>query len=207
MTIVDFTFHPMWWHKNAEICTNERFYSDPEYRIKVDMHMRKILYERFGDLGFGEKNPKPRPILDSDMLAGEYIQAQILGCEIQFSDNNLPEIICRNITNEEIRELNVPIMQENKAWQHIIKQIEYLENKFGYLESYIDTSGVQNLALNLRGPALFEDYYVNEKNAQKLLEVCIKVIENVGTYLKSKTTAIGIGVTSVIKHINHNVDI
>ncbi len=202
MPVVDFTFHPMWWHKNAGICTNERFFSVPDYRIEADIHMRKTLYERFGDLGFGEKNPMPRPILDSDMLAGEYIQAQILGCEIQFSDNNLPDIICKNMNNKEIEELNVPIIEESQAWRSIIKQIEYLENKYGYIESYIDLTGVQNLTLNLRGPLLFEDYYLNEKIARKLLDVCISVIESIGIYLKSKTTSIGIGVTSVIKHID-----
>lgn len=179
MCIVNFIFYPMWWHRNAGICTNERFFSDPEYRIKADIYMGKLLYERFGSLGLGEKKPMPRPILDSDMLAGEYIQAQILGCKIRFSDNNLAEIICRNITNEEIEKLNIPVIQENKAWRSIMKQIKYLEIKYGYIESYIDLAGVQNLALNLRGPVLFEDYYVNEKNARKLLKVCANVIENV----------------------------
>lgn len=205
MIPVDFTFHPSWWHKNAGICFNERFFNDPDYRIEADIQMRKILYDRFGDLGFGEKSPEPRPLIDSDLLAGEYLQSQILGCDMSFSDENLPYVASRNLSEENIANLSIPELEDSKAWKAILKQIEYLEEKYGYIESYIDLHGVQNLALDIRGPELFEDYYDNKDIANKALEVSRIVIEEVASYLRHKTSFIGIGVTSVVKHINREL--
>jgi len=205
MVPVDFTFHPSWWNKNAGVSFNERFFNDPEYRIEADMHMRRVLFYRFGDLGFGEKAPKPRPILDSDFLAGEYLQSQIMGCGIQFSDKNLPYVECRNLSVDDIEKLDVPRLKDSKAWKAIHKQIEYMEKKYGYVESYIDLHGVQNLALDLRGTELFEDYYFNKDTANKVLEVSRRVIEKVAASLRRKTQCIGIGVTSIVRHINREM--
>lgn len=80
----DITFHPSWWHKNAGVDFTQEFFDDPRYRMECDVRMRKTLYEHFGDYGIGDKEPKRRPLLGTDLLAAGYLHSEILGCRIRF---------------------------------------------------------------------------------------------------------------------------
>ena len=57
----DITFHPSWWHENAGVDFTQEFFDDPEYRMDCDVKMRRTLYERFGEYGLGEKDPRSVP--------------------------------------------------------------------------------------------------------------------------------------------------
>jgi hypothetical protein len=198
----DITFHPSWWNKNAGIHFDRRFFYDPEYRIEADIHMRKCLYERFGEFGLGEKEPKPRPIMDSDLVAGEYLQSAMLGCEIQFSGQNLPEVICASLSEDQIDRLAAKKLDEYSGWNEITAQMDYLEKKYGYVESHIDLHGVQNLAMDLRGMELFIDYYDQPHIAQKLLQMCAMIIRQAGEYFNSRSRTISAGVTSIMRQVD-----
>ncbi len=55
--------NPNWWHHAAGVSFDRSFYLDSETRIQNDLTMRRTLYEHFGDMGLGEADPKPRPIV------------------------------------------------------------------------------------------------------------------------------------------------
>lgn len=93
-------FHPSWWNQNVGIDFSERFWNDPKTRIEADQNMRRALYERFGAYGLGEANPKPRPLLGSDMLACGFLSSQILGCTVEFCSNGAPQVLCLNMDEE-----------------------------------------------------------------------------------------------------------
>ena len=59
---------------------------------------------------------QPRPLIDSDLLAGEYLQAQLLGCDILFTDDNLPEVQCAHLTDAQIEALSVPDLDHSTVW-------------------------------------------------------------------------------------------
>jgi len=57
---IDLEFHESWWHRNCGIDFSREYYFNPDLRVEIDQRMRKYLYERYGHLGFGERNPKKR---------------------------------------------------------------------------------------------------------------------------------------------------
>jgi hypothetical protein len=201
----DITFHPSWWYKNAGIHFDKKFFYDPEYRIEADICMRKVLYEKFGEFGLGERSPKPRPIIDSDLIAGEFVQSMMMGCNVLFSDSNLPEVICADMNEEIIDGMEYQEIRNNGFWDEFVSQMDYLEGKFGYIESHIDLHGVQNLALDLRGIELFVDYFERPKIANKILSLCTNLILQVGQYLSQRSAVISAGVTSIMKQINPSI--
>ena len=83
--------------------------------------------------------------------------------------------------------------------------MDYLEEKFGYIESHIDLHGVQNLALDLRGTELFVDYYYQPQIAQKLLESCAFLIRRVGEYISGRSHTLSAGVTSIMNRIDSTI--
>ena len=62
---IELVFNPNWWYHAADISFDKPFYFDADTRIKNDVTMRRVLYERFGDIGLGEADPQPRPIIGS----------------------------------------------------------------------------------------------------------------------------------------------
>lgn len=202
---VDVTFHAGWWHKNAGICFNEEFFLNPDYRIDCDIKMRKLLYEKFGQYGMGEKEPSARPIMGSDLLASGYLYSQIMGCPVRFFDNTPPEVICAQLTDEQIEELGNFKLAENSVWKQTIEQFEYLDDKYGYVESHINLQGVQNIALDLRGSELYIDYFVKPELAEKLIKACTQVSIDIGRYIKSKSRVMSHGVTAITAKVMPDV--
>lgn len=197
--IADITFHPSWWYKNAGIEFDEKFFFDTSYHIKADREMRRVLYDNFSEYGLGEKDPKERPILFSDLLACGFLHSYILGCDVLFEKNNAPTVICANINEDAVKSLKVPQLDEDKIWKRVKKQIDDLYLKFGYVESAVNLMGIQNIAMDLRGEELFYDYYDEPELAEKLLDTATKLSVDIGKRLYSVSKTVSGGVTSVIK--------
>ena len=81
---VELVFNPNWWYQTAGISFDEAFYCDAETRIQNDVTMRRVLYERYGDLGLGEPDPLPRPIIGSLHVAGGFVQHVSANTTIMF---------------------------------------------------------------------------------------------------------------------------
>lgn len=195
---VDITFHPSWWHKNAGTCFNKEFFYNADYRVEADIKMRQVLFDKFGDMGLGENNPLPRPILGSDLIASGFLHSELLGCEVRYSDENSPEVICRNMSDEEVKELRVPNLDTCELWQKIQEQIDYLIGKYGYVEPNINLMGIQNIALDLRGAELFIDYHENPELAHYLLGVCTELSLEIGKRFILLSKEVSGGVTAII---------
>jgi len=199
----DVTFHPEWWF-NRGFSFEERFFLDADYRIARDRDMRRVLHEEYGYAGLGESDPAPRPLMDSDLLAGEYLQAQLLGCEITFYPERLPYTHSMEATDSDLVALKPPDLKKG-LWMAYSSQFEHLLEKFGNVESYIDLHGIQNLALAIRGYKLFEDYQEESGLAYAALSVAYKTIASVAGAIRRYTHNIGSGVSSVLKL--HNPEI
>ena len=196
---VDVTFHPGWWSKHAGINFGKEFFCDSNYRIECDRKMRKILYEKFGHLGMGEKDPKSRPIMGTDLLASGYLYSTIMGCRVKFFEAGPPEVICANISEKQIKTLAGLDISKNKVWRDNIRQFEYLKNKFGYVESHINLQGIQNIAVDLRGSELFIDYIKNPELARTLINTCTEFTIQIGKYISSMSKVLSHGVTAITK--------
>ena len=196
---VDVTFHPSWWNRYAGIEFDEKFFFDAALRVEKDRDMRRALFEHFGDYGIGEKDPLPRPILFSDLIACGFLYSQLLGCEVKFSGADAPQVLCASLTDEAAFSLKAPRLDTNALWRDVEKQIEYLQNRFGGVISAINLQGIQNIALDLRGQDLFMDYYDEPSLAHNLLSAATELSLEIGKRLYAVSESVSGGVTSIIK--------
>ena len=199
---VDITFHPSWWNKYAGIEFDEKFWFNTDYRLEADTHMRRVLYEYFADYGIGEKEPAPRPILGSDLLACGFLHSQLLGCNVLFKKDDAPQVLPAKLSDAQIGDLRVPDLDIHPIWKRMQDQIDEFMQKFGYVDSAINLMGIQNVALDLWGEDLFIDYYDEESDLSKhLLDVITDLTIDVGKRLYSVSRAVSGGVTSVINKV------
>ncbi|MBR5679196.1 MAG: hypothetical protein IKX19_00960 [Clostridia bacterium] len=198
---VDVTFHPSWWHRYAGVDFDGKFFFDAAYRTEADIRMRRTLYEYFGDYGIGEEKPEPRPILFSDLVACGFLYSQLLGCKVVFKKDDAPQVMCAHLSDEEVRRLTVPDLDESPLWQKVQRQIDFYLRSFGTVESAINLMGIQNIALDLRGEDLFYDYYDEPELKEKLLGTATELSVEIGRRLCAVSSGVSAGVTSIVKQV------
>ncbi len=165
-------FYPDWFWHNYGISFDKKYYFDPETRVEARMEIEKRLYERFGDVGLGNPNPEPKPLITFGMV----MLPAVFGCDIVFENDALPWAIPLNLSEDKIMSLEVPDLTKSSPMKEMIKQIEYLEKKYGKVVGDINVTGVQNLALKLRGDQLYIDYFENPALCHHLLKICTQSI-------------------------------
>ncbi len=165
-------FYPDWFNKYYGISFGKKYYFDPEARIEARMKIEKCLYERFGDVGLGNPDPEPKPLITFGMV----MLPSIFGCEIIYKDDALPWAMPLNLSEDDIMKLEVPDIFTAYPMTEMIKQIEYLKEKYGKVVGDINTTGVQNLALKIRGDRLYFDFYENPELCRHLMQVCTDCI-------------------------------
>jgi len=200
-------FHPNWWNKNYGIIFNEDYFFDPETRVKVEQQHRQILFDRFGDIGLGEANAKERPVMGDVHLAAGFVVAGLLGCEIKFNNDSPPDIIPRNMTDEEVMALKVPDIKNTYPMNKILTMMDVLEDKYGYVEGDINWSGLLNTALDLRGQTFMMDYSTNPDLVKHLLDVILETIIQTVNIIKSRTKSSSVAVNRIIGVINPEVNL
>lgn len=197
----DITFHPGWWHENAGVCFDEPFFYDAAYRIECDVAMRRVLHARFGAWGLGEESPQRRPILWTDLLASGFLFSAMCGCEIAFAKDAPPEVLCANLPLERAAALTAGEALQTGWWRETLRQAQALQAEFGHVLPCVNLQGVQNLALDLRGEALFLDYYDEPELAHRMLAACCELIVQATGQLWRYSPAVSAGVTAIVKQV------
>ena len=195
----DITFHPSWWHENAGIDFTQQFFDDPEYRMEADIKMRRTLYEHFGDLGIGEKDPQKRPLLGTDLLAAGYLLSELMGCGIRYQADNSPQVECMDLDEDSIDQIQVPDLDTSEVWQRTQKQIDYLLEKYGHVETYVNLQGIHNIDMDIMGQELMVSYYTAPEEINGLLEKITKMSIEVGKRFKALSNDVSGGVTAIVR--------
>ena len=193
-------FHPSWWHKNFGIGFNEDFYFDYNTRIESEKVMKRGLYEKFGDIGLGEKMPKDEPIIGSYNIAAGWFLEAILGCNIIFSENESPVVVASNLSDGDINDLNIPdfTTNNNPYFVKLKKLMEKMEKNFGYIKGDMDLQGVLNISNQIRGQELFMDFYYKPKLINVLFDKVTDTIINAAKYFKARTGSNSVSASPVI---------
>lgn len=184
-------FYPDWFNQEYGIAFDEKYYFDPETRIEARMEMEKRMYERFGDVGLGNPNPEPKPLITFGMV----MLPAIFGCEIVFKKEALPWAMPLNLSEDEVIKLQVPDIFNSHPMTDMIKQIGYLQDKYGKVVGDINITGVQNLALKIRGEQLYIDYFENPELCHHLLKICTESIIQLFQYTYKITGTGAVDVT------------
>jgi len=161
-------FYPDWFYRQYGISFGRKYYFDPETRVAARMEIERRLYERFGDVGLGNPDPQPKPLITFGMV----MLPSIFGCEIVYKDDALPWAMPLNLSEDAIMKLEAPAIFSTYPMTEMIKQIDYLKNKYGKVVGDINTTGVQNLALKIRGDQLYIDFFENPALCRHLLGIC-----------------------------------
>ncbi len=195
----DVVFHPNWWHQNYDLSFDRDFFYEPERRVWQEARMRALLYERFGDLGLGQKDAARRPIAGPVLMGSGYIVQEILGCQVKYQENGNPWVLPRNLSQAEVWELQVPDdIANTPSMRALLSLMDSLEAEYGYLQGDVPLHSVLNVAIDLRGQDYFIDLIENRPLVEHLHRVIARTIYEVGRRVKARTGNIAISVNRII---------
>ena len=199
---VDFVFNPNWWFRERGLSFDKSFYLDLERRIENDRTMRKTLFERFG---LEERDPGPRPILGSLHVAGGFVIPALFGAEIRFGENQAPEAIPLELTRDQVMKLAVPEVENLWPLKQLLSQAEELTARFGFALGDLNTDGILNTALCLRGQQLFLDFYDDPELVAHLARVVGQTISRVARRIREISGSASIAVNRSIVHVDSRI--
>ena len=204
---VDVIFHPDWWHTHYGLDFGSPFHFDPQVRVESERLMRQALFDRFGDLGLGEADAQPRPVVGPVHLAIGFVVQAMLGCQVRFSAHAAPWVLCAELSDEQVWALQVPDLESAPMMRQTIALMDDLEEAFGYLEGDIPWDGVQNIALDLRGQQLFLDYYDNPELVHHLFDIIARTIYLVADYVQGRTGTTSISLNRIVASIDPGLNL
>lgn len=196
---VEVVFNPNWWFRNYGIPFDHSFYFDRHTRIENDRRMRQALFERFG---IGEPDPGPRPVIGSLHVAGGFTVPALLGVEIKFSENQAPWNVPANLDREEIFRLKVPELETTWPMRELIAEMDALEKEFGSVAGDLNTGGLINTALELRGQQLFLDLLEDPELVSHLFGVIAETQALVVRCVQQRTGTSSIAVNRSIVNVD-----
>lgn len=199
---VELVFNPNWWYRTADISFDEAFYFDAKTRIQNDVTMRRVLYERFGDLGLGEPNPQPRPIIGSLHVAGGFVIPALLGSHILCEPDAAPQPKPLDLSLDQIEAFEKPDFRENWPMSALIADMDALEAEYGYVVGDVNTDGLLNAAYHLYGQQLFLDFYEAPERVRRLLDIIAELIVDVALYVRQRTGSCSISVNRVVEQVD-----
>jgi hypothetical protein len=198
---VELVFNPNWWHHAAGISFEEPFYLDAETRIRNDVIMRRVLHERYGEMGLGEANPQPRPIIGSMHIAGGFVIPALLGALIRFEADAAPQPEPLHLTAEQIDVLQLPDWKSLWPMKQLIADMDVLEAQYGYVIGDLNTDGLLNAAYHFYGQDLFTDFYNAPDRVRRFLGLIGELIGEVASYMHSRTGSYSIAVNRMAAHL------
>ena len=164
--------------------------------------MRRVLYERFGELGLGEPDPQPRPIIGSQHVAGGFIIPALLGAEIWFEPDAAPQPLPLKLSVEQIEAFEKPDFHTTWPMNEFIEQMDTLEAEWGYVVGGMNTDGLLNAAYHLYGEQMFLDFYMAPDRVRQLLDIISELIVDLALYMRQRTGECSIPVNRMVAHVD-----
>lgn len=202
MLPVDIVLAPEWWHKHAGICFDRDFFFHPARRIEDEQKMEKVLNEKWGRFGLGSEKDHIRPEVGAVHLAAGYLISEMLGCDVNYTENHPPQVVPQSAA-----ELNIVPDNAFKspAFDAFLKMIDELDRRYGKLYGDVNWSGVLNVALDVRGQDIFIDMFSNPDKVKQGFRNIGSVLDKFAGLIEKRTGTSSISVNRNVRHFDKPV--
>ena len=199
---IELVFNPNWWYETAGISFDQAFYMDPATRIRDDVTMRRVLWQRYRDLGLGEEGPQPRPVIGSLHVAGGFVIPALLGSQIRFAADAAPQPLPHAISAAEIDAIRKPDWRNLWPMRELLAQMDDLQAEYGYVLGDLNTDGVLNAAYHFYGQDLFADFYLAPERVRRFLDIIGELIVDVALAVRAWTGSCSISVNRMVERVD-----
>ncbi|MDD3321929.1 MAG: uroporphyrinogen decarboxylase family protein [Paludibacter sp.] len=199
---VDIVLLPEWWNKNEGITFDQDFFYHPLKRVEVEQQKEKVLYDRWGKYGLGEYRKETRPEIGAVHLAAGYLLPEMLGCEVNYSENHPPQVLA---AHKELENVSVEDAFKSETFNKVLKLTNALKRKYSRVTGDINWGGILNIAMDLRGESIFVDMMMSPDETKAYFTSIASVIEKFTNFLETETGSTSVSVNRGVRHLQKPV--
>ena len=188
-------FTPAWYRQHLDVDFGRRWHTDPAYRRETVVAMRAELRRRFPGTRIGRIDQPDSPL---DLMTGTFgacSVAAIYGVPIIYAEDNWPNCGHQYLGDEELDQLEPPNLEANTFFNELMSQIEWIADREGRIDGYINWQGVLNNAQRLRGQQLFVDMVDRPDRARHLFQCITTTMIDAAKRLHARQSQSGFEVT------------
>ena len=167
------TFSPAWWRARYGMTFDEPVWRDPIARTERDREMRRLLHERFGDVGLGEADPRPTPNLEA---YGHRFMAAFWGCATDYPADQPPAAMPLPDAAARLGTLAVPDPETSPVIQRARAEARRLQDHYGACEGEINWGGPLNNAVSVFGDEILLAIAAEPDLARRALQVMAEAL-------------------------------
>jgi len=199
---VEIVLAPSWWHKHAGISFDADFFYHPAKRVEAEQKMEQVLYERWGRFGLGNDKDKSLPQVGAVHLAAGFLVSEMLGCEVDYKEDGPPQVIG---AKQNTLDIDIEAAFSSPACQRFVQLVESLTKQYGYVVGDVNWGGVLNVAMDLRGEAIFMDMFDKPDPARQFFNKIQQVLERFTMGIQTQTGTSSISVNRTVAHMSRPV--
>jgi hypothetical protein len=199
---VDIVLAPVWWHKNTGMTFDKDFFFHPARRVEDEQKMEKVLFERWGSFGLGQYRHQIRPEVGAVHLAAGFFISEMLGCQVEYREDNPPLVIP---AEQEDLYIDEAMAFQSAVFKTFIKLTDKLKTKYGHLTGDVNWGGILNIALDLRGQEIFIDMLEKAREVHTFFTGIANVIHEFVTGVQAQTGSSSISVNRNVFHLKKPV--
>jgi hypothetical protein len=141
-------------------------------------------------------------VIGSRHIAGGFIIPATLGVPIRFTAGQAAWPTPLNLDHDAAKRLRAPDIATTWPMSALIEQMDALQSRFGYVTGDLNTGGLVNNAVELRGNDLFADLKEDPELADHLLAIVAETVVGVGRILRQRSGTTSIAVNRSIVSVN-----
>lgn len=199
---VEIVLAPSWWHKHAGMSFDEDFFYHPIRRVECEQKMEQVLYDRWGRFGLGKDKDITLPQVGAVHLAAGFLVSEMLGCRVDYKDDTPPQVVP---ARQDALDLDADAAFSSAAYKRFAKLVESLKEKYGYVAGDVNWGGVLNVAMDLRGEAIFIDMFDKPDQVRQFFKKLQTVLERFTMGIQNQTASSSISVNRTVKHLKKPV--
>ena len=165
---INFSFAPAWWYHHYGMEFSESYWQDPIARTERNCDQRRLLFERFGDIGLGEHDPKPQPVAGE--AYGHRFMSAFWGCEVEYIVDQFPSAIVLPDAFQRMENLAVPHPPDSAAVRQLYSEARLLRERYGHCQATINFGGPLNNAVSVFGAEVLALCKAQPELAQQVLQ-------------------------------------
>ena len=157
---VSLGFEPAWFHQRCGIDFSKKWHTDPFFRYKSLVKMKKELCKNFPSVSYWNEDYK-EDLATISGCYGAYVIPKIFNFPLIYGKDRWPEIdkSKAKLSVKDIEALNVSQLLKGPFIEEIFNQMDVIEKEWGKIHGYLNWQGVLNNAFILRGENIFTDFY------------------------------------------------
>lgn len=194
----DVVFSPDWWHHHHGIIFDRDFFYDHRRRVDDERRMERALRDRFARWGLGAQADEDRPEVGPVHLASGWLASAMLGCQIDFSGAGPPVVIP---AGRDRLNIDPDAAFVSPAFREFASMVDALQARYGHVTGDVNWSGVLNIALDLRGQALFEDMTDQPEETVDAFVRIAAVLERLADWVEARTGSSSVSVNRLVRHL------